>query len=154
PRNCTRSVVMSPSVRENRSIGSSWCRWLACTTLEDAAMRIRGRLVLFLIAIVSLTGAAPPPPDVYDVEVRYKIDGFGVNRISQYYDLTGFARGLGFKRLGDPSAKEEAAIEEDEREDPRHPPLKGTISSANARKLLGERHVQIIRLMPANAKAP
>jgi hypothetical protein len=117
-------------------------------------MRIGVRLPLFVIVVLTVTGAAPPPPAVYDVEIRYKVDGFGVQRIAQYYDITRYLRSLGFKRHGNPTAKEEALIEEEEREDQRNPPLKGTIPSANARKLLAERHVQIVKLMPEGAKAP
>jgi hypothetical protein len=117
-------------------------------------MRIGVRLLLFVIVVLTVTGAAPPPPAVYDVEIRYKIDGFGVQRIAQYYDMTRFFRSLGFKRLGNPSAKEEELIEDEEREDPRNPPLRGMIASANARKLLAERHVQIVKLMPEGAKSP
>lgn len=91
---------------------------------------------------------APPPPAAYDVEVRYRIDAFRNERVAQFREMLSELEKLGFKRdPEDPAPADEASNPEADR-------LRGTVPSANARRLLGERHVRALRLIPAGAALP
>ena len=74
------------------------------------------------------------------MQVRYALNGFGKDRVAQYFAMTKFLKNAGFVRTDEP--------DETEPEDPRNLPFNGTIASAKARNLLAERHIQALRLMP------
>jgi hypothetical protein len=100
-----------------------------------------------LLTVVSLLGAlalahgaepkAPPPPEQYDVLVRFQLDRFRNERYIQFGQMQQFFKEAGFQI--DPE-------ETPELDNPRFDTLHGTIASAKARLLLGESHVQTIRL--------
>ncbi len=91
-----------------------------------------------------MIGAAPPPPAVYDVRIHYGIEGFGKERVAQYFDMTDFFKRAGFTRADEPDEREP--------EDPRNLPFTGTIASGKARLLLAQPRVRCIRLMPTGTK--
>jgi hypothetical protein len=91
--------------------------------------------------------AAPPPPAKYDVTVRYSIEAPRNERVRQFRAMLDFFKQQGFTR-------DEEAAPEDEAENASYNTLSGTISAENARKLLFERHVRALRLVPAGAKLP
>jgi hypothetical protein len=105
---------------------------------------------LFAVLCLAATGraappAAPPPPKEYAVQIRYRIDALGTDRLTQYFDMLRFFQSLGF--VLDPN------FEENPR-DPEQTRLVGTIPSATARRLLEEPHVRSLLLMPAGFKVP
>ncbi len=89
--------------------------------------------------------AAPPPPAKYDVVVRYDIDAFRNQRVAQFRDMVDLLRRFGFAKGEGP---------EDEAENRAVNRMSGTIASADARKLLLERHVRAVRLQPAGSDVP
>jgi hypothetical protein len=89
--------------------------------------------------------AAPPPPDEYRVQIRYRIRAAGVERLAQYRALTRYLKSIGFQK--DPGP-------EDEGEDPEQTRMTGTIASGNALKILIDPHVQPILLMPRGYELP
>src|ERR1700736_3091087 len=101
--------------------------------------------VLSLALAVSETSraeqpAAPPPPKEYQVHVRYRIRATGNVRLAQFFSMTRYLESLGFHR--------EPGLE-NEPEDPDQVMLTGTIAADRATKILTERHVQAILLIPA-----
>ena len=106
----------------------------------------RHLMFVSLVAALGLTGAAPPPPAVYDVRIHYNLDAFGKERIAQYFAMTGFFKRVGFARADAP--------EETEPEDVRNLPFNGSMASPKVRLLFAERHVQVLRLMPQGSKLP
>jgi hypothetical protein len=104
------------------------------------------RAILLLIAVAlgsplfAADLSAPPPPAEYDVQIRYQIDAFRNERLPQYFAMMRYFESLGFQRKGEP--------EDGEPENPRHTLLAGTIPSKTARKLLAERHVRSVLLLP------
>jgi hypothetical protein len=89
--------------------------------------------------------AAEPRPKEYDVRIRYRIDAYSTTRIRQFVPMLRYFESLGFKKDEGP---------EDEQENPRVTLMTGTIPAANARKLLDERHVEAVLLVPHEAKLP
>lgn len=112
------------------------------------------RLLLVLAGLTTLTGAtlaaipAPPPPEVYDVRVRYRIDAFRRERVAQYFEMMRYLQAQGFRR--DPDED----VSETEPEDVAHVVLRGTVPAKKARLLLGERHVKSLVLTPQGAMLP
>jgi hypothetical protein len=92
--------------------------------------------------------AAPPPPETYDVQIRYSIVAFRNERLKQYGELMAYLKEIGFQR--DPGEE----IPEDEPENPNYTRLKGTIPSAKAPQLLAERHVKTVLLVPKGVALP
>jgi hypothetical protein len=101
-------------------------------------------LLLIAITLGSPAAAAdlpaPPPPAEYDVQIRYQIDAFRNERLLQYFPMLRYFESLGFERKGEP--------DEGEPENPNHTLIVGTIPAKNARKLLAERHVRSVLLLP------
>ncbi len=89
--------------------------------------------------------AGPPPPKQYKVLIRYRILAPTAQRIAQYKGMSGFLTSIGFRE--DPG-------QEDEAENPEQVLLRGTIGSANARKILQEPHVKAILLVPSGYTVP
>jgi hypothetical protein len=90
--------------------------------------------------------AAEPRPKEYDVRVRYQIDAFRNAHVRQFTkEMIPRLESLGLDVEPGP---------EDEAENPQVNRLNGTISAANARKLLTERHVRALLLVPHDAKLP
>jgi hypothetical protein len=107
-------------------------------------------LLVPLVAVVAappaaVEPAAPASPAKYDVTVRYSIDAPRNERVARFRSMLDFFKKQGFTR-------DEEAVPEDEAENSRHTTMSGTIPAANARKLLLERHVRALRLVPAGAK--
>jgi hypothetical protein len=89
--------------------------------------------------------AAPPPPERYDVRLRYRIDAFPKERQEQFDELLQHFKDVGFDK--DPGPEDEATNAKWTR-------MTGSIAAANARKLLKDRHVQTLLLLPAGGKLP
>lgn len=109
-----------------------------------------------LIASVLLAGTAlpvaaqpisPPPPKEYRVHLRYRIYAGRAERVQQFYPMVAFLNSLGFKR-------DEGADIDGEAEDANLIYMTGTISSANARRLLEEPHVKSLLLLPPGFRLP
>jgi hypothetical protein len=89
--------------------------------------------------------AAPPPPKRYDVRVRYQIDAFRKERLEQYDELLKYFKEIGFEQNPGP---------DDEPENPKITNMTGSIASENARKLLLDRHIKSLVLIPAGGMVP
>jgi hypothetical protein len=89
----------------------------------------------------------PKPPELYDVQIRYRIQADRNERVLQFEAMTKYFGGLGFKET-----------ETDESDlapfDPTAEFMTGTIPSKTARDLLADRRVRTILLAPAGYKAP
>jgi hypothetical protein len=94
---------------------------------------------------LSAAPPAPPPPDKYDVFIRYRIDAFRNQRVPQYRELMEFLKKAGFERVDED-------VDPNEPADARFDHVRGTISSSKARRLLAQRHIETIRLQPAGSK--
>jgi len=105
---------------------------------------------VFHLAVLSSAAppSAPPPPKSYDIKITYRINAFRNERLLQYYEMLRFLKKAGFQR--DP----EEAVPESEPEDVKSTRMSGTIPSGRARRLLNERHIRSIQLMPHGAKLP
>lgn len=106
----------------------------------------------FAVVLLAVSGAraaepaAPPPPTEFDVVIRYRIDAPPVQRVPQYEAMMKYLASVGFKRTSPAS--------DTEPEDAAATELAGTIAGTSARKLLGERHVKTVLLVPHGAKLP
>jgi hypothetical protein len=89
---------------------------------------------------------APPPPAEYAVILRYQIEAARNERLVQFHEMVRYLESIGFKK--DP------ARNENEAEDPTATEMTGSIASANARKLLGARHVRTVLLFAKGSKVP
>jgi hypothetical protein len=89
--------------------------------------------------------AAPPPPKEYKVHLRYRIRANRAQRIAQFLEMTKYLQAIGFNK--DPGPDNEAEDNDATR-------MTGTIPSANARRLLSERHVKSLLLIPAGFEVP
>lgn len=98
-----------------------------------------------LFLAVAPRAAAEPRPKEYDVRVRYQIDTFRNAHIVQFNEMVRALDAAGLDREPGP---------EDEAENPAVNRLSGTIPAATARRLLNERHVRAILLVPHDAKLP
>ena len=108
-------------------------------------------LLLFAARPARAQPKAPPPPATFDIDVRYRIVGDRNERARALLALFRDLKALGFKR--DP--EDEAAgedLNEIENEAVTH--IKGTIPSANARKVPANPSVRTILLKPAGLKLP
>ena len=89
----------------------------------------------------------PKPPDVYDVQIRYRIQADRNERVLQFDAMSKYFGSLGFKET-----------ETDESDlapfDPNAELMSGTIPSKTARDLLADRRVQTILLAPSGYKPP
>lgn len=108
---------------------------------------------MLLCAVTALSGpgdapAAPPPPDAYDVQIRYHINAYRNEHIAQYFEMLRYFKNAGFVR--DP----DDVPPDDEAEDSRYDRMIGTIPADKARLLLGERHVEVVQLLPKGVKPP
>jgi hypothetical protein len=106
-------------------------------------------LACFLLNLAAVAGfaapLAPPPPETYDVRLRYQINAFRNERVTQYFEMIKSLKAMGFQ------------MKDGAESDPDNPDaneLTGTIASKNARQLLSERHVRSVLLVPAGAKLP
>ncbi len=108
---------------------------------------------LLLIAAAALPGRAdapkaPPPPDAYNVVIRYQINAFRNERIKQYIEMTRYFKDAGFVRA------EDDVPADDEAENPLYDRMRGAIPADKARLLLGERHVRVLQLVPKGKELP
>jgi hypothetical protein len=101
-----------------------------------------------LVPAVQAAVPAPPPPTVYDVRIRYRIDAFRNERVVQYGEMMRYLKAHGFRR--DPDVE----VPENEAEDRAATRLDGTVSGKRALELAAERHVKAILLLPQGAKLP
>jgi hypothetical protein len=106
-------------------------------------------LVACLAGVSALWSAplAPPDPETWQATIRYQIQAFRTERIRQYTELTDFLKGIGFVR--DPDD-----IVETEAEDPDHTLFKGTLPASAIPRLLPERRVRTVLLVPDMIKLP
>jgi hypothetical protein len=102
-------------------------------------------LVLLGVAPIRAAVPAPPPPDVYEVEIRYLIDAYPKERVPRYRALMKHLKDIGFQRDDDSEEDLEAF-------DRRLTRLRGTIPSEKAPPLFGERSIQTVRLLPKGTK--
>ena len=91
---------------------------------------------------------APPPPPIYDVQIRYQINAFGNEHITQYFAMRRYLNDAGFVR--DP----DEIVPDDEPEDQRYNRMTGRIASDKVGLLLGEPHVRVLQLLPKGVKPP
>jgi hypothetical protein len=117
-------------------------------------MMVRGvrwfRGLLLAACVVAAPGlhaqpVGPPPPTEYKVEIRYRIRAGRNERVPQFRALTRYLESIGFQK--DPGP-------EDEADNPDVTTMTGTIPSANAGKILQDRHVEAILLVPAGYQVP
>jgi hypothetical protein len=108
---------------------------ITVTTLAAAA----------LVLGVPPRAPAEPRPQEYDVRIRYRIDAYRNQHLVQFAPMLRYFESLGFQ-------KDEGS--EDEAENPAVTLMTGTIPAANALKLLNERHVEAILLLPKGTKLP
>ena len=106
--------------------------------------------VLVAMAVLTMTlsaapPAAPPPPAKYDVFIRYRIDAFPNQRVPQYREMMDYLKKVGFKRADED-------VDPNEPGDRRFDRLNGTISSARARLLVAQPHIETIGLQPSGFK--
>lgn len=94
---------------------------------------------------------APPPPAKYDVEIYYRILAFRNQRARLVLALQKDLKALGFERDPDDEALGE---DQNEVENVKVTRIKGTIPSANARKILSNPSVLTILLKPAGKELP
>src|SRR6516165_2275145 len=98
-----------------------------------------------LVGSNSYSRPTPSAPKEYKVLVRYRIRA-GVNqRLQQFGRMLEYFKSIGFKKDPGPDT---------EPEDPDQVLMSGTISSANARKLLVDPHVRSLLLIPADYQLP
>src|SRR5262245_33877980 len=100
-------------------------------------------VLLALAAPAFAQPAVPKPPAEYDVLLRYEINAFRGEHVVQFDQLLNYLKSLGFKKVSE---------FEDERESRDRIHMEGIIASENARKLLNERHVKMLLLLPAGVK--
>jgi hypothetical protein len=102
-----------------------------------------------LFAAADSSSAAPPtapaPPKEYKVHVRYRIHAQGNARLTQFFSMVRYLEQLGFQK--DPG-------QENEPEDPEQTLLTGAMAAAGVPKLLTERHVLALLLIPADYALP
>src|SRR5262249_22018184 len=93
----------------------------------------------------------PPPPASYAVNIYYHISALPNQRPRLFLDLRKDLKALGFER--DP---DDEALGEDlnEVENPKVTRIKGTIPSANVRKIFNNSNVLTVLLKPAGASLP
>lgn len=101
--------------------------------------------VVFLGPVLAADLPGPPPPKQYQAKIRYQIHAARNDRIAQFFELVRFLEALGFQK--EPGA-------ESEPEDPSEVFMSGVIGSADARKLLGDRRVKALLLVPEGFKLP
>jgi len=106
-------------------------------------------VVIMLLTLGALASSAqtvsPPPPAEYKVVIRYRIRSAIQVRVARFREMASYLQSLGFKK--DPGPDDEAA-------DPDQTRMTGTIASDRARRLLRDRHIQAILLIPAGYDLP
>ncbi len=104
-------------------------------------------LVGTLAAATALTQTpAPPPPKLYDVEIRYSIEAARNDRVAQYRELLKTLKSLGF-------VLDESKVEDTDPEDVRATRLYGTVPTDKATQLWQVRSVRSVLLKPPEFKA-
>jgi hypothetical protein len=109
--------------------------------VESLRISVVGMLLAsgFGLSVLLAQPAAPPPPKEYRVVIRYRIRADPYQRVPQYRALLRHLETIGFHR--DPGEEEEA-------DDPAQTRMTGIIAAANARRILENRYVNAILLMP------
>lgn len=109
--------------------------------------RLPQRLLLLLL-LVPASGAAParpPAPAEYKAVIRYRIRAGLDERLAQFLRMVRHFEALGLQKDEGP---------DNEAEDPNLTLMSGTIASGNARKLLEDRHVRTLLLVPSTYALP
>src|SRR4051794_4063091 len=110
------------------------------------------RLCSLLACLPLIVAAAPPaaPPSVapksWDARIRYRIPSFGNERIVQYREMLRALDDAGFKRTDEPP--------ETEADDPKATRLAGTLPERSVDRVLRQRHVRSVLLLPRGAELP
>jgi hypothetical protein len=81
------------------------------------------------------------------VQVRYRIAAFRTDRLRQYAEMMRVFRSAGFRRTRAEEADEEP-------DNPERTQMSGTVPAAGVPRLLAERHVESLLLVPHKAKLP
>ncbi len=102
---------------------------------------------LAAVAVARSQTQAPPPPALYDVQIRYHIDAARNERVAQFNELLKTLKQVGF--VLDPSK-----VDDTDPEDNRATRLYGTVSADKSRQLLTVRNVRTVLLTPANVRTP
>ncbi len=115
--------------------------------------RLRRMGVWAAFACLTAVGAAPAqvtsrkPPEQYDARIRYRIDADRNERVLVFEGMTKFFAGLGFVET--PGDENDLAAFDVQAE-----LMTGTIPSKTAARLLEERRVQTVMLLPAGFAVP
>jgi hypothetical protein len=109
-----------------------------------AALVLPGLLVASALAAVP----EPPPPDAWNVLIRYQIQAFRTERLRQYADMMRAFKDLGFVR--DP----DEVVEPDEPDNPKATRMRGTVPAKNLERLLSQRAVRSLLVYPRGTKLP
>src|SRR5262245_13704883 len=107
-------------------------------------------LLLLLLCLPLLFAAAPivepPAPKEWDARIRYRITSFGNERIPQYRETMKALGEAGFARTDEPT--------EIEADDPRANRLTGTLPTRGIDRVLRQRHVRSLLLVPRGVALP
>ena len=90
----------------------------------------------------------PPPPEKYEVQIRYQIEAKRNERVTQYYEMLRDLKKIGFVR--DPNED----VPDNEPENTRANRMSGIIAADRVPLLLKQRHIRTIRLKAGDAKLP
>jgi hypothetical protein len=99
-------------------------------------------------AVLTAAPSAPPPPKVWDAQLRYQINAFRNERLRQYAEMSEDLKAAGFQR--DPDEE----VADDEPENPKATRMRGTIPAKGVARLLKQRHVRTLLLQPKGTKLP
>jgi hypothetical protein len=108
---------------------------------------IRRILPVFFLCLVSLAAPpVPPGPADYDIDIRYRIDAIGNDRIVQHAEMLQSFKEAGFSRSDTPAADEPINRSANR--------LTGSVSARGLPRIVGQRHVRSVVALPTGASLP